>query len=369
VAGPVNWRTLRHAAQLAWSCSRAEVVFLICATTIASLTVPLVIWLTEVLINRVVSVGHHGAPVSMWLPWAAALGLSFAAQRIFPTFLQNHQRLLGEQIRQYVETTLLAASSRVQLGSMENPEWHDTMLRASRSAGRQSSLVLGYLQIYGALIASVSMLGILLSLNPLLVLIALGLILASAPQQYFQARIIYELYDRATSNERERMYIRLLLTESFATKDIQAHRLAPSLLRRYEILARNWLGQFRTAMRRVDYYTIITGVIIAVLGLAGYIFLISRGIAGTISAGGVAAAIGGFASLGGQFSSISLGAMTIAENTKFLDDLLAFVPDAPVTNSTPAATLPEPTPVPRQICLSEGITFDNEDYSGLLVEL
>jgi len=132
VAGPVNWRTLRHAAQLAWSCSRAEVVFLICATTIASLTVPLVIWLTEVLINRVVSVGHHGAPVSMWLPWAAALGLSFAAQRIFPTFLQNHQRLLGEQIRQYVETTLLAASSRVQLGSMENPEWHDTMRFSQR---------------------------------------------------------------------------------------------------------------------------------------------------------------------------------------------------------------------------------------------
>ncbi len=359
----MNWRALRHAAQLAWFCSRAEVVFLISATTIASLTVPLMIWLTEVLINLVVSVGHHGAPVSTWLPWAAALGLSFAAQRIFPTFLQNHQRRLGEQIRQHVETTFLAASSQVQLGLMENPEWHDTLLRASRSAGRQSSLVLGYLQIYGSLIVSISMLGILLSLNPLLVLIAFGLILASAPQQYFQSRTIYELYDRATSNERERMYIRLLLTESFATKDIQAYQLAPSLLRRHEISARHWLGQFRTAMRRVDYYTLITGVIIAVLSLAGYIFLISRGMAGTISAGGVAAAIVGFASLGGQFSSISLGAMTVAENTKFLGDFLAFVPDAPVTNATPPATLPEPTPVLQQTSPSEGITFDNVSFT------
>lgn len=362
MAGPVNRRTLRHAAQLAWSCSRAEVMFLISATTIASLTVPLVIWLTEVLINRVVSAGHHGAPVSTWLPWAAALGLSFAAQRIFPTFLQNHQRRLAEQIRQHVEAAFLAASTQVQLGLMENPEWHDTMLRASRSAGRQSSLVLGYLQLYGGLVASVSMLGILLSLNPLLVFIAFGLILASAPQQYFQSRIIYELYDKATSNERERMYIRLLLTESFAAKDIQAYRLAPSLLRRHEILARHWLGQFRTAMRRVDYYTAVTGVIIAVLGLAGYVFLISRGMAGTISAGGVAAAIGGFASLGGQFSSISLGAMTIAEDTKFLDDLLDFVPDAPA-GATPTAALPESAPPQRHLTTSEGITFDNVSFT------
>src|SRR5207247_6020876 len=146
------------------------------------------------------------------------------------------------------------------------------MLRASHSVGRQSGLVLGFLQIYGAIIASISMLGILLALDPVLVVIAIGFIVASAPLRRYQATVVYNTFGSFTENQRERMYLRFLLTESFPAKDIRAYQLAPSLLRRHDRLADSWVREIFATTRRMDRYTLWTGVVTTALALGPYVF-------------------------------------------------------------------------------------------------
>lgn len=220
----MNPRTLRYAARLALSTSRGEVIFLLCVTTAADLAFPLSVWLSERVVNLVASAGHRAIAPGAWLPWAIALGLAFAVQRVLPMIQQNHQRRLAAGIDQRLEGRFLKAAAKADLGLIESPQWHDRMLRASNSVGRQSGLVLGFLQIYGATIASVSMLGILLSLSPVLALIAVGFIISSIPQRRIQASVMYRTFDSLTGNQRERMYLRFLLTESFPAKDIRAYQ-------------------------------------------------------------------------------------------------------------------------------------------------
>lgn len=144
------------------------------------------------------------------------------------------------------------------------------MVRASRSVGRQSGLVLGFLQIYGAVIASVSMLGILPSLNPILAIIAIGFVISTAPQRRYQAAVVYRSLDTFTDNERERTYIRFLLTESFPAKDIRAYQLAPILLRRHGRLADSWVRETFATTRSMDRYTLWTGAATGLLALGAY---------------------------------------------------------------------------------------------------
>jgi ATP-binding cassette, subfamily B, bacterial len=352
----VNWRSLRQAAGLAWSTSRGEVLFLLLVITAGDLALPLAVWLSEHVVNLVATSGHKGAGPGAWLPWAIAMGLAFTAQRIFPLLQQNHQRNLTGLIDRQVEGRFLAAAAGADLGSVENSLWHDSMVRASRSVSRQSGLVLGFLQIYGAVIASVSMLGILLSLNPILVIIAIGFIISTAPQRRYQAAVVYRSLDNFTDNERERTYIRFLLTESFPAKDIRAYQLAPTLLRRHGRLADSWVRETFATTRGMDRYTLWTGAATALLALGAYVFVLVGGMHGTISPGGIAASIGAFAGLTGQFNSLSSGTVAVAENAKFLDDFASFLATEPAVR---AASLPRALPA----VTAGSIEFDDVSFT------
>jgi ATP-binding cassette subfamily B protein len=293
---------------------------------------PLAVWLSERVVNLVATHGRSADEPAHWMPWAVALGLVFAAQRLLPTLQQNRQRLLAEKTGQRAERAFLEVTSVADAGRVESPEWHDQMTRASRSVGRQSGLVQGYFQLYGALVASVSLLAVLLTLSPVLILLALALVVLSAPPQLYEAGRVYRVFDDFTNNERERIYIRFLLTEPIPAKDLRAYSLAPYMMRRHQLLVGVWIRNFAAALRQLDRYAIYAGIGVAGVAYGAYSFVISKGVHGAMSPGAVAAAIGAFTALTTQFAVITSSVSSITENSKFVDDFVRFLSTKPMTH-------------------------------------
>lgn len=77
---------------------------------------------------------------------------------------------------------------------------------------------------------------------------------------------------------------------------------------------------------------------------------------GTISPGGIAASIGAFAGLTGQFSSLSSGSVAVAENAKFMDDFASFLDAEPTVRSAP---LPRALPA----VAADSIEFDGVSFT------
>src|SRR4029077_6269559 len=127
-------------------------------------------------------------------------------------------------------------------------------------------------------VASAALLGIILALSPVLLVLAIALIIANIPQRRLQANAVYKTYDDFTSNERERLYIRFLLTEAMPAKEVEAYALKPHLLRRHKELGQKWVHGFAGMMRKMDRYALYIGDVTVAVSIAGYTYVIYEGL-------------------------------------------------------------------------------------------
>ena len=288
--------TVRSALWIVWSAGRVQFIVLLFLTTVTALFMPLSVWITEHVVNLAAAAAQGSAGASQWIPWSVALGLAFAAQRLLPAVDQNYQRRLAESVSLRVDRIYLAAVSRADQAVLEDPWWRDRMTRASHSVGpRATMLTQGLLQFYGGAITSVGLIVILVTVNPLLVLFAAVLMAISFPQQRAQANALYKLYSSFTKNERERIYLRFLLSEAMPSKELRAYGLRDYLLDRYAAVGGQWIKAFGSVSRRMNRYSLYVGAGTAATAIASYVYVISLGMHGKISPGGIAAIIAAFA--------------------------------------------------------------------------
>lgn len=348
--------TVRSALWIVWSAGRVQFIVLLFLTTVTALFMPLSVWITEHVVNLAAAAAQGSAGASQWIPWSVALGLAFAAQRLLPAVDQNYQRRLAESVSLRVDRIYLAAVSRADQAVLEDPWWRDRMTRASHSVGpRATMLTQGLLQFYGGAITSVGLIVILVTVNPLLVLFAAVLMAISFPQQRAQANALYKLYSSFTKNERERIYLRFLLSEAMPSKELRAYGLRDYLLDRYAAVGGQWIKAFGSVSRRMNRYSLYVGAGTAATAIASYVYVISLGMHGKISPGGIAAIIAAFAGLTAQLTALSAGVNEIQESVTFLDDFFSFLSLEPtITAAAPV------TPLPSQ---GLSVEFENVSFS------
>lgn len=349
-------RTTVGAVRIVWSAGRVQVILLLLLTTLTALIYPLSVALSERVVNLAVGAAQGSTRAGQWVPWAAALGLCFAALRLLPTMDHNYQRRLAEAVSLHVDKLYLTAVSGADQVIFETSEWRDRMTRASRSlGGRTTMLSQGLLQFYSSVITSIGLLVILLTLSPFLVLLAVVFMVIALPQQHAQANQLYRLHDALTTNERERLYLRFLLGEAMPSKELRAYGLSRHLLDRYLDAGAHWLREFTAVIRRMNRLAFLVGVGTAAVAVASYIYVIELGVHGSISPGGVAASIGAFVGLTGQLSQLGGGITEIRESTVFLDDFFSFLAVKPaVTAAEPTARIPQ---------AGQSIVFENVSFS------
>lgn len=332
----------RRSFRLLWAASPGELLVTFSLATVAALAPPATIWLSRELVNTVANARFVAVPLSRWLPLAILLGCTFAGQRFLQTILLNHQRRFAERVAHYADERFVVKAQQADLAYLEDPQWHDRMARAARSIqSRPANLVHGLIQVHGSIITSVAIAGILFTLNPIVMVLLLAAVALAIPQQRAQTKAVYALFFDVTTKERERYYLRSLLTDLRPAKEIRAYGLGEFLLHRYSSLVDSWLREFIRVMRKVARQATIVAILTAALVCLSYVYIVQRGISGRVTPGGIAAAIISFASLTTQLSAISIGLATIEENSKFLEDFFSFLALPPMmTTRQPAAELP-----------------------------
>jgi ATP-binding cassette, subfamily B, bacterial len=324
---PIKRRTtMRRVFRLVWSAGRRQVVLLLGLTTLTALFLPASVWISERVVNLAAGATHGHGGSGDWVTWSIALGAAFVAQRLLPAFDHNNQRRLSESVSQQVDELYLAAVSGADQAVLDSPEWRDRMTLATHSLGpRAASLTQGMLQFYGATITALGLLVVLWTLSPILVLSAAILMVVAYPQQRAESKALHRLYDKFVKNERERTYLRFLLSEEIPSKELRAYGLRGHLLDRFHDAGGTWLNAFAAMISRLNRYTSYTGAATAVLAIGSYIYVIDLGVHGKISPGGVAAAIAAFIGLTAELAQLTTGIAGVQDSTVFLADLFSFL--------------------------------------------
>jgi ATP-binding cassette subfamily B protein len=349
--------TLRRAIRLAWRASRGEVVLLLIVATVSGVVAPAAIWISEYLVNLVAGDGRP-AGAGQWVPATILLGLSIPAQRILQAIGSNHERKLVEAVNSTAELDFLRATSRADISFIENPAGRDRIAQAGLAlGGRMAGVVQSLFHLECAVITCGTMLAILFSVNPLLILLVAALLAASIPYNRVQAAALTRLFTTSTPLDRERFYLRILLAEAQPAKEVRAYALAPHLLQRYRSLSDGWLREVIALVSRLDRYAVVSGLFSVLIATGACLVIVSQAVTGSIKPGGVAAMIGVFAGFSGQLTGVSASLASLGESSAYLTTFFGFLDSK--TDIVPARN--PPLTLPEDSC--GGIEFDGVHFT------
>lgn len=161
--------------RLAWHASPSGFVTTIVVSFLTSLIPPGVVWLGKHLVDLVAAAAVRPIAFSEVLPTVVGLGLLAGSQRALNQFESRRQRINSERVRREAERRFLAHVSRVDLGHFDNSDWHDRVARAKRDLSwRMFNLTNTVVALGGSVVTLLGMLGVLLTLHPLLAVLSLA---------------------------------------------------------------------------------------------------------------------------------------------------------------------------------------------------
>ena len=265
----------------------------------------------------------------------------------------EQSRILAELVGRRAFDGVLDVATRVDLLSFEAPAFYDRLIRAvTQGQFRSIQIVTGLVGLIGASLAAIGIIAALAALQPLLLpLVLLGFI----PLWFVSTRNSRDLYSftRAmTPNDRQREYLRILLTRRETAQEVRAFDTAGFLRRRYDRLYDERILDLRTLARRrtarsligamtASGMTAITAGVVALLFIRGQMPLAATG-----------AAIFGLYQLTTRLRGLHAGASSLYEATLFVNDYTSFLRLEPMV-----AARQEAAPRSFQTLAVENVTF------------
>jgi ABC-type multidrug transport system fused ATPase/permease subunit len=319
-------RNVRQGLRLAWEASPAGLGQVAALATIAAALPTIEVWLARRFVDGVLAAQHSGAPgAGLWVT-VAALGLAAALQRGVSAVRGSRQQRYGQEVRNAADLRLVAKAVGVDLGHFDSPDWHDRMARAVREVSwRSTELAYSGFGLVASLLTLGGLLGFLLSVSPLLVVLA---ILSVVPVFLIDSRATRRLtafWLTATPAERERSYLHDLMTEGRWAKEIRSFGLEEHLLGRYRSLTNDFSRRLATVYSAAGRAAMASALTGGIALAAAYALLASRGAAGHFTAGDLAASIAAMAAIAGELGLIASTLVYLEQNAVFLDDYFAFL--------------------------------------------
>lgn len=338
-----RFEAIKGALRISWEASPGGLVKSLVITGVSSLTPGITVWLTRGLANSLAAT-NGGQP---WASYLAALVGVIAIQRVTGGIRESLEVVLAEEVSRHTDRQFLTSAGLSDLAYLEDPDWLDRRHRAANALrSRPVNLVRASLQFVGSALTMATMFGVLFAVDPVLLPFAAGSVLVTIPAQRYRAREQYRLFFGVSSKERERFYIRGLLTETGPAKEVRALNLHEHLLEKHGELVDQWIWRVRKSLRRTNAAIAITGLISAgLLGLA-YLWIAAHSArGGEFQPGDFVALAGALAAVATLVGDISRAFVGIGENASFLADYFSFLelqptitaPEDPVRVSRPLA--------------------------------
>jgi ATP-binding cassette subfamily B protein len=340
-------RNIPPVLKIVWESGSVVVSFGLLFRLIFALLPIAALWITKLIIDRiVVIVSHHQpAPSSLWWLVAAEFGIA-----IFGSLLSRAidflDALLADKYTRYVSIRVMKHAAGLDLTAYEDPVFYDRLERARVQATDR----LGMIQSIGRLVqqsitaASLSVSIFLFSPWLLLLLIA-GILPAFLGESHF-AFLGYARNFRQTPIRRQLDYLRVLGGSREAAKELKLFGLKDFLIERFTSLSDRIYDEDVSLARR----RLIAGSFLSMIGTAGYysayVYVIWRTVAGALSIGTLTFLTGAIVQASNNIEQIFSTLSSIADQALFLTDLLAFFAMQPTIRTKPNA-LRAPRPILR----------------------
>ncbi len=350
--------SLGGALRLSWDSSPSALRATIILSGLTAILPTLMVWLGKHLVDLVVKGSATGTVSGRDVaPTVVALGGTAAVLRALATIQAHRQTLFSTTVELHAERRLLERVAEVDLGYFDQPEWHDRAARATRDLSwRPYSVASTVISLAGSLVGLAGMLALLSTLSPLLALLGLASVIPSAFTQRRVNRDIYQFWNERTAEERQRGYLRHLLSEPQTAKEMRAYGLADHLLERHADVTAGRLAAMRGLHARADRGIVVSALATGLALGGAYALVANRGLAGDFTPGDLTLVIGAFAAVTSQMSVLLGSLFQLDQNAAFLEDYFSFLR---VERLLPIADPPAALPA----TLDDGIRFEDVTFN------
>ena len=119
---------------VAWKASRREVTMSLGLQGLVGVVMTVQLLAADVVLKKVFENGSATAPASTIIPGFAILIGTMVVVGAATALAEQRQRLLAELVAQHALRQIIGISTRVELATFENPDFHDQLERARTSA-------------------------------------------------------------------------------------------------------------------------------------------------------------------------------------------------------------------------------------------
>jgi ATP-binding cassette subfamily B protein len=349
-----------RALKLVWSVAPGWTAASVALTVLQGLLPLATVWLMKLIVDAVtegITADDPGAAfrdVAVLIGLAAAVALVGVALRSLATMVDQ---ALGQTVTDHVTDLIHAQSVVVDLEYYENPRYHDALHRAQQEAPYRPTAIVNDLTSTGqALVSLVAMAALLLTLHWAVGLIVLGAAIPGAWVRFRYSGKLFQWQRRRTETERQAYYAHWLLTDSSHAKEVRLFGLGDRFRAWHRELRARLRGELIGLGRRRSLAELGAGIV-AVLAVFGtFAFIAWQTIQGVISLGMMVAYYQAFQTSLTSLQAVLAGLAKLYEDNLFLSYYEEFMALEP--RVLPPA---QPTPVPRP--MTEGIRFENVDFS------
>lgn len=353
----VVFKTFARGVRLAWDSSPRIFAWIAALGLAGALIPPVVIWFGKRLVDLIAE-GSGGRLdfADLW-PTVLALGVLAGVARAITQIQSSEQELFGWIVGARARIRFFEKAAHVDLGHFDDSEWHDRVTRARRDiTWRPFQLAYSTIGLGTSVVTVVGMFGLLASLHAMLVVLSLVSLIPMLTIQRRLNRRVYTWWHSNTVEERQQEYIGQVLGDHATAKEIRSFGLAKHFLNLYGTINRSRYGSLSRLYRRWNVAALVTGIFGGAALVGAYGFVASRGLAGTLTAGDLAAVIAAFSAVTQQAGLISGSLLSLEQHATFLDDYFSFLAAEPLVD-----VAKEATPLPGTF--QEGIVLRDVSFT------
>jgi ATP-binding cassette subfamily B protein len=203
------------------------------------------------LLGRNALAAFTGAGQGAFFRPLSLLGLVYGLSSVFGLISGQMESLLTAQVQRKTMDDVLDVATSVRLEAYESPQFFDHLKRVETNAlSEPAAIVRTLMQLPSNLAAVAAVVGALLFLQPLLLPIVVISIIPLALMTRINARRAFEFARDKAPGDRQRDYLRTLLTGRDEAKEVRAFGAGVELRARYERLYNDYLQQLLRFRRK-----------------------------------------------------------------------------------------------------------------------
>ncbi|MFY9909889.1 MAG: ABC transporter ATP-binding protein [Candidatus Sulfotelmatobacter sp.] len=350
-------RNVPAVLKIMWESGPGVVVFGLVSRLFSSLLPVALLWITKLIIDRIVHAVSAHQPVQPGFWWLVAAEFSLAVlNSILIRTIDYSDSLLADKYTRYVSIRVMNHAASLDLQAYEDPVFYDRLERARVQATDRLVMIQAVGRLVQQSITTITLSVSIMLFSPwLMLLLIAGVVPAFLGESHF-AFLGYEKNFRQTPVRRQLDYLRILGGSKEAAKELKLFGLRGFLRDRFTKLSDDIYEENVALSRR----KLVAGSMLSTIGTMGYYsayaFVIWRTVAGKLSIGSLTFLAGAIQQASSNIEQIFSTLAAIGDQALFLTDLLAFFEMKPTIHSKPNAL-----PIPRPI--RHGVEFRNVSFS------